>query len=101
MGAGRGSASAMMSFHDFAHTFHRFGILSFAEDAARLAGGREEKEADEEAKGPAATATATAMRTVFDNASRGNWPGDGKVGFRWPDLTCFLVFPENIVEEKK
>lgn len=74
MDAGRGSASAMMSFHDFGHSFHRFGIMSFAEDARR--GGREEKD-PEETKG---SATATATRAVFEDASSGGtWPGSGKV----------------------
>lgn len=71
MDAGRGSASAMMSFHDFGHAFHRFGIMSFADDA----GGRREEKDEEETKNSAATAT----RTLFEDANVGNWPGDGKV----------------------
>lgn len=73
MDAGRGSALAMMSFHDFGHAFHRFGVLSFADGASR---GREEKDA-EEAKSP----SATAMRKVFEDAKRGSWPGNGDVSF--------------------
>lgn len=88
MDAGRGPASAMMSFHDFAHAFHRFGIMSFAGDAQ---GRREEKDEEETKSSPAATTTA--MRAVFENANRGNWPGDRKVGsFPW-------LAPRSVLEE--
>lgn len=72
--------SQMMSFHDLGHAFHRYGIMSFAEDAG--AGAGEQKEEDEESKNSAAAAAAAAatpMRKVFENANRGSWPGDGKV----------------------
>lgn len=64
----------MMSFHDLGHAFHRYDIMSFAEDA----GAGERKDEEEEGKNSTA-AVATPMRKVFDNAHRGNWPGDGKV----------------------
>lgn len=71
----------MMSFHDFGHALHRYGILSFAHDAT---GGREEKDGQETKNSGAAAA---AVRTMFENASRGNWPGDGKVSVHFRD--CF------------
>lgn len=73
MGAVRGSASAMMSFHDFGHALHRYGILPFANRPGEV---WEEKKSDEGSKNPAAAL----VRTVFENANRGSWPGDGKVG---------------------
>lgn len=51
-----------MSFNDFAHVLHRYGVLS---SDARHVGELED--------GP------TATRRVFEGANRGTWPGDGKV----------------------
>ncbi len=73
MGAAGGSASAMMSFNDFGHALHRYGILPFADGPAEA---WEEKKSDEGSK----NAAAALVRTVFENANRGSWPGDGKVG---------------------
>lgn len=77
----------MMSFHDLGHAFHRYGIMSFAEDAG--AGAGERKEEDEESKNNAAAAP-TPMRKVFENANRGRWPGDGNVSPFSPlsDIPC-------------
>lgn len=72
----------MMSFHDLGHVFHRYGIMSFAgEDAGGGEGDKENKDnGEEESKNTAAAAAHTApMRRVFENANRGNWPGDGRV----------------------
>lgn len=55
---GGGSASAM-SFHDFAHMLHRYGVMEYADRDDEDGGG----------------VKAIAMRKVFDDAKRGNWPG--------------------------
>lgn len=55
--------------------------MSFAEDTNAGAGERKEENDndDDESKNNTAAAVATPMRKVFENANRGNWPGDGKV----------------------
>lgn len=60
--AGGGSASAM-SFHDFAHMLHRYGVMEYAD-------------ADH---GEGEGVEGAAMRKVFDDAKRGNWQGGGNV----------------------
>lgn len=67
-------STAAMSFHDFAHALHRCGVMSFAEDAGKGAKAGEGKDSESlHSQGSAR------VRTVFDEANRGNWPGDGKV----------------------
>eukprot|EP00903_Cladosiphon_okamuranus_P016005 g14779.t2 len=85
MDAGRAPASATMSFHDFGHTFHRFGIMSFADDAR----GRRDEKDEEESEGP--SAATTAMRTVFENANRGYLPGNGRVLSRAQFLRALVL----------
>lgn len=60
---GAGSASAI-SFHDFAHMLHRYGVMDYA-DAGEGGG--------------VGSVESTAMRGVFDDAKRGNWQGGGNV----------------------
>ncbi|CAM9736185.1 unnamed protein product, partial [Pylaiella littoralis] len=96
-GAAAGSASTrmpqMMSFHDLGHAFHRYGIMSFAEDTNAGAGERkkENDNDDDESKNNTAAAVATPTRKVFENANRGNWPGDGKVLCRAQFLSALVL----------
>lgn len=59
-----GGSAPAMSFHDFAHMLHRYGMMEYA-DAGE--GGGE------------GSAEGTAARRVFDDAKRGNWQGGGNV----------------------
>lgn len=61
-----GGSSPAMSFQDFAHGLHRYGIMSYIRDAQ--AG---EAKGDESSSDPP-----DPVRAVFRDAKRGNWPGD-------------------------
>ncbi|CAM9523334.1 unnamed protein product, partial [Ectocarpus fasciculatus] len=75
-----GGSSPAMSFQDFAHGLHRYGIMSYVRDAE--AG---------EAKGDESSDPPDPVRTVFRNANRGNWPGDVTVLSRAQFLAALVL----------
>ncbi|CAB1117781.1 unnamed protein product [Ectocarpus sp. CCAP 1310/34] len=60
-----GGSSPAMSFQDFAHGLHRYGIMPYVRDAQ--AG---------DAKGDERRDPPNPVRAVFRDAKRGHWPGD-------------------------
>lgn len=63
-----GGSSPAMSFQDFAHGLHRYGIMPYVRDAQ--AG---------EAKGDESSDPPDLVRALFRDAKRGHWPGDATV----------------------
>ena len=59
-----GESTSAMSFHDFAHMLHRYGMMEYA--GAGEGGGEGSVEG-------------SAAKRVFHDAKRGNWQGGGNV----------------------
>lgn len=53
-----------MSFHDFAHLVHRYGVMTYAKP-------RDSEEENDQ--------RAAAVRRVFDSVRKRGWPGDANV----------------------
>ncbi|CAN0296599.1 unnamed protein product, partial [Ectocarpus sp. 12 AP-2014] len=75
-----GGSSPAMSFQDFAHGLHRYGIMPYVRDAQ--AG---------EGKGDESRDPPDPVRAVFRDAKRGHWPGDDTVLSRAQFLAALVL----------